>query len=280
MAVRSGKAERQCQSRDPRSGAQAGSVFGGDRSQPERLPVSREGKPSGSVKRLPGKIIEILRRAACQVLLVADWAKERKPRMLPSDCFETGRRSLTQSSVERDRPTANGCLVLHIARTAAERQQPRTEGPRKTFSRAPPERVRRAFASLDKDLSWMSASRKLTAAHGLEVAFGNLEGFVTHSQNKCGEVIRSVWRRTAVRFRLIGIIHRGFGGAAYMQMTQIAQCSAVFCAHAPSKIWVPQMFIARELVHVLENAQSLLDSFLSLRRQIAPGGQHIILNVS
>ena len=125
----------------------------------------------------------------------------------------------------------------------------------------------------------MSASRKLTAAHGLEVAFGNLEGFVTHSQNKCGEVIRNVWRRTAVRFRLIGIIHRGFGGAAYMQMTQIAQCSAVFCAHAPSKIWVPQMFIARELGHVLENAQSLLDSFLSLRRQIAPGGQHIILNV-
>src|ERR1700674_490801 len=50
MAVRSGKAERQCQSRDPRSGAQAGSVFDGDRSQPERLPVSREGKPSGSVK--------------------------------------------------------------------------------------------------------------------------------------------------------------------------------------------------------------------------------------
>src|ERR1700674_1366263 len=103
MAVRSGKAERQCQSRDPRSGAQAGSVFGGDRSQPERLPVSREGKPSGSVKRLPGKIIEILRSAACQVLLVADWAKERKLRMLPSDCFETGRRSLTQSSVERYR---------------------------------------------------------------------------------------------------------------------------------------------------------------------------------
>jgi hypothetical protein len=36
-------------------------------------------------------------------LLVADWAKERKLRMLPSDCFETGGRSLTQSSVERDR---------------------------------------------------------------------------------------------------------------------------------------------------------------------------------
>jgi hypothetical protein len=64
-----------------------------------------------------------------------------------------------------------------------------------------------------------------------------------------------------------------------VQMAQIAQCSAVFRAHAPSKIWVPQMFIARELGHVLENAQALLDGFLSLWRQIAPGGQHIILNV-
>jgi hypothetical protein len=39
------------------------------------------------------------------------------------------------------------------------------------------------------------------------------------------------------------------------------------------------MFIARELRHVLEHAQALLDGFLSLWRQIAPGGQHIILNV-
>jgi hypothetical protein len=62
-------------------------------------------------------------------------------------------------------------------------------------------------------------------------------------------------------------------------MAQIAQCNAVFHAHAPSKIWVPQMFIACELGHVLENAQALLDGFLSLWRQIAPGGQHIILNV-
>jgi hypothetical protein len=88
-----------------------------------------------------------------------------------------------------------------------------------------------------------------------------------------------VWRRAAVRFRLIGIIHRRFGGAAHVQMAQIAQCSAVFRAHAPSKIRVPQMFIARELRHVLENAQALLDGFLSLWRQIAPGRQHFIFNV-
>jgi len=78
---------------------------------------------------------------------------------------------------------------------------------------------------------------------------------------------------------LIGIIHRRFGGAANVQMAQIAQRSAVFRAHAPSKIWVPQMFIARELRHVLENAQALLDGFLSLWRQIAPSGQYIIFNV-
>lgn len=64
-----------------------------------------------------------------------------------------------------------------------------------------------------------------------------------------------------------------------MQMAQIAQCSAVFRAHAPSKIWISQMIIACELRHVLENAQALLDSFLSLRRQIAPIRQHIILDV-
>ena len=39
------------------------------------------------------------------------------------------------------------------------------------------------------------------------------------------------------------------------------------------------MLIASELGHVLENAQTLLDSFLSLRRQIAPSRQHFIFNV-
>ena len=39
------------------------------------------------------------------------------------------------------------------------------------------------------------------------------------------------------------------------------------------------MLIASELGHVLENAQTLLDGFLSLRRQIAPRWQHFIFNV-
>jgi hypothetical protein len=39
------------------------------------------------------------------------------------------------------------------------------------------------------------------------------------------------------------------------------------------------MLVARELGHVLENAQTLLDGFLSLWRQIAPGWQHFIFNV-
>jgi hypothetical protein len=55
--------------------------------------------------------------------------------MLPSDCFETGRRSLTQSSVEADSgaPTANGCLILQIAGTTAERRQPRAEELKELF---------------------------------------------------------------------------------------------------------------------------------------------------
>src|SRR5881296_3518110 len=51
-----------------------------------------------------------------------------------SRCFETGRRSLTQSSVEAFvSETANGCLVLHRAGTIAERQKPRAEELEKTF---------------------------------------------------------------------------------------------------------------------------------------------------
>ena len=39
------------------------------------------------------------------------------------------------------------------------------------------------------------------------------------------------------------------------------------------------MLIACEFGHVLENAQTLLDGFLSLWRQSAPIRQHIIFNV-
>jgi hypothetical protein len=64
-----------------------------------------------------------------------------------------------------------------------------------------------------------------------------------------------------------------------VQMAQIAQRSAVFCAHTASKVGVLQMLIASELGHVLENAQALLNGFLSLWRQIAPRWQHFIFNV-
>lgn len=39
------------------------------------------------------------------------------------------------------------------------------------------------------------------------------------------------------------------------------------------------MLVARELGHILENAKTLLNGFLSLRRQIAPGRQHFIFNM-
>jgi hypothetical protein len=78
---------------------------------------------------------------------------------------------------------------------------------------------------------------------------------------------------------LVRIIRWRIRGATYVQMAQIAQRSAVFWAHAASEVRVVQMLIARELRHVLKNAQTLLDSFLSLRRQIAPSRQYFIFNV-
>src|SRR6266849_1735921 len=70
--------------------------------------------------------------------------------MPPSNCFETGRRSQTQSSV---RPcgaeTANGCLVLDRRGITAERREGELERP-EDFVSAPPERVRRAFALLTR----------------------------------------------------------------------------------------------------------------------------------
>jgi hypothetical protein len=78
---------------------------------------------------------------------------------------------------------------------------------------------------------------------------------------------------------LVGIIRWRVRGATYVQMAQIAQRSAVFCAHTAGKVGVVQMLIARELRHVLEYAEALLDGFFSLWRQSAPVRQYIILNV-
>ena len=80
-------------------------------------------------------------------------------------------------------------------------------------------------------------------------------------------------------FALVGIIRRRIRGATHVQMAQIAQRGAVFCAHPASKVGVVQMLVARELRHVLKNAEALLDGFLSLWRQSAPVRQYIILNV-
>ena len=62
-------------------------------------------------------------------------------------------------------------------------------------------------------------------------------------------------------------------------MAQIAQRSTVFFAHTPREVGVFQMLIARKLGHVLKHAQTLLNRFLSLWRQIAPVGQHFIFDV-
>src|SRR6266403_621885 len=80
--------------------------------------------------------------------------------MPPSNCFETGRRSQTQSSV---RPfgaeTANGGLVLDRRGTTAERREGELERPEDFCQRSSRAR-QESFCPLDTDLSWMSPSRK------------------------------------------------------------------------------------------------------------------------
>jgi hypothetical protein len=53
-------------------------------------------------------------------------------------------------------------------------------------------------------------------------------------------------------------------------MAQIAQHGAVFNAHTARKVRVVQMLVSRELGHILEDSETLLDGFLSLRWQSAP----------
>src|SRR5882762_6017646 len=79
-------------------GAEDGGVPGRCGSPAKRLSGSRKQKPHRCVA--GAKHRRILQRAACQVSSVADWATERKLPRPPSNCFETGRRSPTQSSVQ------------------------------------------------------------------------------------------------------------------------------------------------------------------------------------
>jgi hypothetical protein len=71
--------------------------------------------------------------------------------MPPSNCFRTGRRSLTQSSVKavdgQDSKWMSGSVYHRNRRREA---RTRAEGPEQPVSRAPPERVRRAFALLTR----------------------------------------------------------------------------------------------------------------------------------
>jgi hypothetical protein len=53
--------------------------------------------------------------------------------------------------------TANGCLVLHQARTIAERHNRELEHLKKLFTRSSVAR-QESFCPLDTDLSWMSSN--------------------------------------------------------------------------------------------------------------------------
>jgi len=67
--------------------------------------------------------------------------------MFPLISFETGRKTQTQSSAQPERAeTANGSLVL-LEKEPRLRGQHTREEPERIYTRAPPKRVRRAFAS-------------------------------------------------------------------------------------------------------------------------------------
>src|SRR5713226_3575997 len=90
----------------------------------------------------------------------ADGATERKLPMPPSNCFETGRSSHTQSSVRSfGAETANGCLVLDRRGTTAERREGELERP-EDFCLRSSQAHQESSCPLDKDLSWTSANRR------------------------------------------------------------------------------------------------------------------------
>src|SRR5450432_983785 len=71
----------------------------------------------------------------------------------------------------------------------------------------------------------------------------------------------------------------GVGGAANVEVTEVAQGGAIFVGHAAGKVWIVEVAVARVLWHVLENAEALLDGFLALRRHVSPRRQNVILDV-
>jgi hypothetical protein len=82
--------------------------FGGSTKTPKRLARRIAHRSWGG-----GESGDFLQHAACEALLEQDWATELQFRRPTLICFEAGRRSKIQSSVEAPwAETANGCLVL------------------------------------------------------------------------------------------------------------------------------------------------------------------------
>ena len=89
--------------------------------------------------------------------------------MLPLISFQTGRKTLTPSSVKTTRwsETANGSLVLSRIGTPAESPRTRRRIRKNLHPRSSAAR-RESFGPLDKDLSWKSGYRKVVV--GLQVS--------------------------------------------------------------------------------------------------------------
>src|SRR5712692_2623645 len=84
--------------------------------------------------------------------------------MPPSNCFETGRRSPTQSSVRSfGAETANGCLVLDRRGTTAERREGELERP-EDFCLRSSQAHQESSCPLDKDLKEATRDLRRTRA--------------------------------------------------------------------------------------------------------------------
>lgn len=69
------------------------------------------------------------------------------------------------------------------------------------------------------------------------------------------------------------------GGAADVQVAQVAERGSVLVIHAAGEVRVVEALIAREFRHVLQHAQALLNSLPAVLRKLLPLGHHVIADV-
>jgi len=105
---------------------------------------------------------------------LGDWGKERKLPMPPLICFEAGRNTQTQSSVQPERLRQQMEVWFYPEKEPRLRGQHTRRGIRKNLYPRSSKARRESFCPLDKDLSWKSwrsAWRAALKRAGLELRF-------------------------------------------------------------------------------------------------------------